>query len=317
MSLSASSPASFAYFHSLPAQNQRLLREVNRWRWVASLGLGLEPAMDCPVHAKWRAQEGNTHSPAHREIMLILEAEGRAFYSLQDQIIERKTGTVFLFDHHEMRDWKHAPHNKGHHTSLWLHFPVAFKDSLTYNTVTRSRSGHVFREISQRIYSGEAARLIPRAWDQCRQHPEEAMHWELLKAHVSALLLEILSTAEAKQPPHHHANVIAYICRYIKEHYRENLALQKLADLAGYSPYFFHRIFHRQTGVTPKEYLDQIRLHRAMELLKTGHKVSAIAEEIGMQSPFTFSRFFKHHTRCSPTQWRELNTGVISSPGLY
>jgi len=295
----------FSYFHRLSPEDQAAVRNVAGWRWIASVNPDAPLPDRSSVHTRWIAQPRNIHTPAHREIMLILEAQGVAYYGHHGVVYRRQTGRIFLFDHHESRDWVNAPHNHGRQTSLWLHFPLAISDSLTYNTVTVSEDLQNYREVSHRVYTGDAARLIPKAWDQCRAHSSEPAHWELLKAQVAALIMEILCTMEARQSPSQQKQMVNYLCRYITEHFADDLALSNLSDIAGYSPYFFHRIFRRHTGMTPKAYITHLRLTRAKELLAEGQKISAVSEAVGIQSPFTFSRFFKNHVGYSPAEWRE------------
>ena len=64
--------------------------------------------------------------------------------------------------------------------------------------------------------------------------------------------------------------------------------------------------FKEHTGLAPNQYLLEVRIRKARELLtNTTLTVTAIAEETGFKSSFYFSRFFKKRAGLSPRQYRE------------
>ncbi|MDR1772732.1 MAG: AraC family transcriptional regulator [Hungatella sp.] len=68
---------------------------------------------------------------------------------------------------------------------------------------------------------------------------------------------------------------------------------------------WFTRLFKRQLGVSPQQYLTNIRISRACELLAQGFRVAETSEIVGYQDPLYFSRIFKKHTGQSPSQYRK------------
>lgn len=59
-------------------------------------------------------------------------------------------------------------------------------------------------------------------------------------------------------------------CTFIEENYGEKISVSRLAEIAGLSPFHFHRNFHKITGVTPKEYVESVRIKHAKLALKNG-----------------------------------------------
>ncbi|HYB04126.1 MAG TPA: Ada metal-binding domain-containing protein, partial [Nitrososphaerales archaeon] len=66
------------------------------------------------------------------------------------------------------------------------------------------------------------------------------------------------------------ANVLSMqkVCTFIEENYASKISLKQLAEIAGQSPFHFHRSFRKVTGVTPRQYLEEIRLKHAKLALK-------------------------------------------------
>jgi len=82
-------------------------------------------------------------------------------------------------------------------------------------------------------------------------------------------------------------------------------SLKELADLCGYSPAHFQRRFKGATGRSPLEMQREIRIERAMELLReTDLPIIDIAQEVGIGSPAYFSTLFKKTAGLTPSQYR-------------
>lgn len=290
----------FRFLRLIDRQEAAWLKDPGSWKWVHTLNHPCEPVFHDREHEEFLKDKANSHAPAHREIMLTLSGEGA--FGLQGKVYRRCAGTVFLFDNDESRDLKGS--HVYPYSALWLH--LRERQSLTYNTIVRDQKGKSHRTISVRLMADEFPPLIMDAWDQCRAHPEDAICWPFLKSLITSLLLKILGTASPDPTLDQHQQVINTIQEYIHRHLAEPLHLNSLAHIAGYSPFFFHRLFVRHTGCPPKEYIDRLRLERAKELLKQNYTLEAIAQQIGMASAYSFSRFFKKRTTRSPRRWSQL-----------
>ncbi|WP_214626188.1 response regulator transcription factor [Paenibacillus agaridevorans] len=97
--------------------------------------------------------------------------------------------------------------------------------------------------------------------------------------------------------------------RFVKEYMRSTLhagfSLVELADQVHFNPSYLSRLFKESTGVSITDYLAELRLARAIELLKENYKVSEIAAAVGIEAPAYFSRFFKKMTKRTPQEYRE------------
>ena len=88
--------------------------------------------------------------------------------------------------------------------------------------------------------------------------------------------------------------------------FHEPLEIAEIARGFGMSPCWFTRLFHRQTGLSPQQYLTDIRINKARELLATtNYNVSEVADLTGYPNPLYFSRIFKKHTGVSPSRYKQ------------
>jgi AraC-like DNA-binding protein len=94
---------------------------------------------------------------------------------------------------------------------------------------------------------------------------------------------------------------------YVQAHLVEDLTLEKLAAVAAFSPFHFHRVFAAITGETLSDFIRRIRLERAASALGLLHDTSVleIALRYGFSSAATFARAFKAHFGMSATEWRD------------
>ena len=93
---------------------------------------------------------------------------------------------------------------------------------------------------------------------------------------------------------------------YIHEHFDQPLTIDHLAEKALLSPYHFIRIFKKETGYTPHEYIIDIRISSAKYLLKsTTLSVKRIAYTIGFTSESSFCTSFKKKVALTPSEYRQ------------
>ncbi len=105
---------------------------------------------------------------------------------------------------------------------------------------------------------------------------------------------------------YHNVLRLAPVISYISEHYCEKIYVEKLADMINVSADYFTKMFKDSIGKTPIEYINGLRVNRAMELLfKTEKSMSEIADEIGFCNPNYFHKIFKQYTDQSPLAYRK------------
>ena len=91
---------------------------------------------------------------------------------------------------------------------------------------------------------------------------------------------------------------------YVEQNYSEPIPLEKAAGIAILESSYFSCYFHVKVGITFTEWLRQVRISKAIELVKASDlSVTEIAYEVGFADLRTFERAFKKHTRMTPTEF--------------
>ena len=98
---------------------------------------------------------------------------------------------------------------------------------------------------------------------------------------------------------------------YMEENYNDAITLKQLGEISGYSDIHTMRLFRRDTGQTPHEWLTNIRINRARELLTASDKtLEQIASECGFSSDSHFKILFKKTTGITPGAYRRGSSSI-------
>ena len=104
-------------------------------------------------------------------------------------------------------------------------------------------------------------------------------------------------------------NVILPAIRYIESHYQNpKLSNAELAEKCNISEVYFRKIFTETYKTTPKQFIVDIRINKAKQLLSDGFlNIGAVAEECGFSNQYHFCRLFKEKTGFTPTEYTKRN----------
>jgi AraC-like DNA-binding protein len=87
---------------------------------------------------------------------------------------------------------------------------------------------------------------------------------------------------------------------FIATHFRENISLQQMAGLVNLNPFHLVRLFKKNTGLSPYDYLLIFRTERAKQLLHKGHQVQEAARQSGFYDTSHLNRSLRRITATSP-----------------
>jgi AraC-like DNA-binding protein len=126
----------------------------------------------------------------------------------------------------------------------------------------------------------------------------------LVSGKLYGLLTELLLLAgDYRKMPEEVERAVSFI----ENHSAEEISLDDIAKASHLSKFYMSRQFKSKIGLSPYEYLLNVRLNQAKELLvTTGMPVSQIAEQCGFSNQSGFMRLFKRVQGCTPLQYRKL-----------
>lgn len=127
-------------------------------------------------------------------------------------------------------------------------------------------------------------------------------------AQSSGAGLQALAACTAGSRERYPSTVCGAVARaekYLSDHHAESISIEELAGRLGVAYSHFRRVFKKQTGFPPWQYVLNLRLNRARRLLASSDaKLEDIAERVGFSSGFQLSLAFKRAYGESPASWR-------------
>ncbi len=148
---------------------------------------------------------------------------------------------------------------------------------------------------------------------------------EMLKTHQitlanelarEALLLQFFSTALQQLPAaaqgalHVKSTYAKLAMKYLTDHYMHKIRIQDIADYVGIDRSYLGKCFHAEYRMSPQEFLLNLRMRKAEELLETTRlAVNKVADQCGYPDALAFTRMFTKHFGCSPSQYRSNQKG--------
>jgi two-component system response regulator YesN len=94
--------------------------------------------------------------------------------------------------------------------------------------------------------------------------------------------------------------------KYISENFAGNISLESVAEEIALSPQYFSRLFSSRAGRTFIDYLTELRINKACQLLLEGKlSIKEICSAVGYTDPNYFSRIFKKYIGLTPTEYKQ------------
>lgn len=146
--------------------------------------------------------------------------------------------------------------------------------------------------------AGEMNILMWQRLIDCKK-PEESR--EVIFEYLSQFMVLAQQDREGRQ---HH--LIQTIAEYIESHIQENVTVKQLADTHHLNSSYLSVLFKREMNKTISDYVQEVRLRKAKELLCDPNiKVYEVAERVGFQTSSYFTYLFKKLTGITPQQFRD------------
>lgn len=238
--------------------------------------------------------------------------ERETYHSYLIMYIKKGSGVVSA----ENRTWQvnaddvvilncHKPHlyyTKTGWDTLWVHFDG--NSSKEFFELINSRTGNVL-SLEDSIVVPHCLSMILEGYRHNKPLPEA-----VVSCHIHRMLTEILLLASSgAETQTRSINPVLDAITYIHANFHRRVTLKELAESVKVSPYHFSRLFKKETGYSPYEYVIKTRIDHAKVLLKkTDLSVKEIAYEVGFNSESNFINAFHSRLGLTPNEFR--NTPV-------
>ena len=244
-----------------------------------------------PIQAGWeRCAPGHSFGPASRShVLLHYVVSGRGSFLSGDRRYPVGPGQIFVIRPFDTTYYQASEEEPWHYIWLGFEASIPLPAALERDVLTLPQAGPLFSCVPgvSQLPAGREAFLCGKIW-------------ELL----ALLAGEEASEAAVRQRP---AEDYVNIARtYLETEYMRGVSVTELARRLNLDRSYFSKLFRRQTGQSPQQYLTEFRLRKAAQLLREhGKTPGEAAVSTGYPDVFSFSRMFKRHFGMSPTAYRE------------
>ncbi len=158
-------------------------------------------------------------------------------------------------------------------------------------------------DYSQNIRIGQLFSQICNVWQK-----KDVGYYKRSLALFHEILYEMQVTDEKNDISAHTAKIEKGV-DYLHAHYTDvDFEYGKLSEASGISYTYFKRLFKESYGLSPSEYVKNLRMKRAREWLRSSYaSIAEIALACGYNDIYYFSKVFKEENHCSPSEYRRLN----------
>lgn len=249
-------------------------------------------------------QEEDYHCHEHIEMAFVLSGIGK--YKINDVIYNVKEGDVLILNpgvkHQSILSSPATPT-----TEFFVGFTDIKINHCPINNMLLRDNSPVFSttgDLRQKLF--KLCMSIAAEYSVCKEG-----RYFMLKSYLIQMLLLIIR--EQSHPVEistgcsfdstNKKYIVEQIVSYLQEHYSEKISLDQIAENMYLSPFYISKIFKSETGDAPIRHLINIRLEHAMELLEFGSytSIKEIAEEVGYDDVYHFSKTFKKKYGISPS----------------
>lgn len=170
-------------------------------------------------------------------------------------------------------------------------------------TVTPSSAPDVHRELSRLVLEITSEYFSSRPF-------REASAYSMLIRFFTGLGRSCMnrtdgSSGRRSQKQHEYIDLFFHVCNYINNHCTENIKIEDMADIAGFSKYHFARRFKEVMNISCYDYLISRRIMHAEGLLLDPElTIMQVAMKSGFSSLATFNRVFKAKKHCTPREYK-------------
>ena len=231
----------------------------------------------------------------YHNYMLFYICDGRLSLRSGSQTMVASAGQVGFLNCHE----PHEYHTIGNTEFVWLHLDGSNTADF-YQQAVQMHGGFVFdtpyaEQIKNGIYEIVFAFRNEQVLSEVR-----------LSQKLYTLLTAMVDTASQETGQTAENDTVSKAMHFIQEQYMNPISLLDVATHVNMSQFHFSRLFKKDCGYSPHEYLILTRLNRAKHLLKTtGLPVKVIAQKVGYQNVSSFTNAFTDRVGISPTLFRK------------
>jgi AraC-like DNA-binding protein len=255
------------------------------------------------MSARWVEHSFAPHM--HEFYAVSLNYGGRGAFDCRREVHDATPGTCNLIAPGELHTGRATCGNGWIYRNL--HIEPALMGRLLHSVEWRGPSGISFK--ASLVRDPVLAARLARVFASMRESGSLLENESLLLSVVARLVTDHLVHGHGLAAAGREHAAITRAKAWLDANFEQNVSIRSLADLAGLSPYYLVRAFHRQVGVPPHRYQTIVRVNRARTLLRSGTAVSDVTYRTGFCDQSHLTRCFKRTLGVTPGSYAACHAG--------
>lgn len=226
--------------------------------------------------------------------LIMYVKKGNGIVSVDNRTFQAHANDVVMLNCHK----PHLYYTDTGWETVWLHFDGSSSKNIF--ELLYSRFGVVL-SMEDSLVVQHCLSMILEGFRHNKPLPEA-----VVSCHIHRMLTEMfLMSSNSADLPANRINPVLDAITYIHSNFNRKITLEELAANVKVSTFHFSRVFKKETGYSPYEYVIKTRIDQAKVLLKrTGASVKEIAYEVGFNSESNFINTFHASVSLTPNEFR-------------
>lgn len=255
--------------------------------WINSAGY---------YHFKTKDVGANIRLHGREDYQIIYIAKGKGYFKLKEREEVIEEGHLVLYKPYEMQYYRYD--YKDQSEIYWIHFTGSEVEKYFANI---GRKGvNVYKVGFDKAYVSTWGNIMTEIQIK-RPYYEQILESQMI------FLLALFSRAitEERQSISNTHKVVQKVIEQMHRNHNEFVEVRAYAERCNMSVCWFIKNFKEITGMTPNQYMNHIKINEAKALLSnTGLNINEVADLLGFQNAFYFSKLFKKLTGKCPREWK-------------
>lgn len=232
---------------------------------------------------------------SYQLIHFILSGKGKLH--INDHIFEVSKGDAFIIPSNKVAFYEADSNDPWSY--VWIGFLGINSQTYTYQLMNANHEIYVLQNIDIDKYKEKIFEILELKGTQASLYFKA----NSILLDIMSLLYEELNLNEELKSEYSLVDEIKF---FLDINYPEKLKLTDVANTFGIHPNYLSRIFNEKYGISPKQYVTDLKLKKACKLLSTTKlPIFTIANSLGFDDQLAFSKIFKKKFSISPSQYRK------------
>lgn len=249
-------------------------------------------AINCCGYQKFNTKNYSQQRTAGRlDYQIIYVFKGAGHYQLHNDWITMPAGSIILFEPGDPQVYSY--YAEDHPEIYWIHFTGNQCDELLRHF--EIENAYIGENLSLKLLFQEIILELQL---------KKPVYDEIVNSDFYKMLALIQRSRRQQDSPLDNIFCIDRLIMQLNQKYMDFWDVSLMADFCDLSPSYFSHMFKKKMGTSPIQFLNDLRIQKAKELLSSGcMSISTIAALVGFEDALYFSRVFKRETGTSPTQF--------------